>query len=141
MLSVGVRKTFDAAHRLQNHSGKCCNIHGHTYAVEVMVQSLSENGEIEGGVVIDFYDFKKALDVVLSDWDHSIILEKSDKLLRLLMDSGLGVCIITMENEPTVEHMAQHLVKKLKVVCEDNLLGIVSLRVYESPDCWAEVSF
>lgn len=30
--------TFDAAHQLVGHKGKCSNLHGHTYKLEVVLK-------------------------------------------------------------------------------------------------------
>ena len=46
--------TFDAAHKLDWHQGKCKNLHGHTYKLQVtVVGELNKNG-----IVIDFGDLK-----------------------------------------------------------------------------------
>ncbi len=33
---------FDAAHQLPNYSGKCANLHGHRWEVEVVVNEKGE---------------------------------------------------------------------------------------------------
>lgn len=38
MITVAKTWTFDAAHQLPNHDGKCRELHGHTYTVGVEVQ-------------------------------------------------------------------------------------------------------
>ena len=48
------RFTFDAAHMLPDHDGKCANLHGHTYVVEVeYAGELDEDGP-KRGMVVDF---------------------------------------------------------------------------------------
>ncbi|MCK4787456.1 MAG: 6-carboxytetrahydropterin synthase, partial [Desulfobacteraceae bacterium] len=49
--------TFDSAHRLLNHPGKCRSLHGHTYKLEVTFQAQ----ELQNGMVYDFGDMKKVL--------------------------------------------------------------------------------
>lgn len=68
--------TFDAAHRLPSHCGRCSNIHGHTFKLEVSVCSdvLVNKGSSEG-MVIDYKDLKqRILDEVDSVFDHSLNL-------------------------------------------------------------------
>lgn len=63
--------SFDAAHRLTNYSGKCKNLHGHTYFLEVTI-----TGEInqKTGMVVDFQIIKNAVeDMVLQKLDHHYI--------------------------------------------------------------------
>lgn len=48
-MRIGKRFTFEAAHQLPWHDGKCHNLHGHSYVLEVVV---------EGGVVGDGIDGK-----------------------------------------------------------------------------------
>ncbi len=46
--------TFDAAHRIVGHPGRCANLHGHTYRLEITVR-----GNInESGMVVDFQTLK-----------------------------------------------------------------------------------
>lgn len=46
--------TFDAAHRLEDYVGKCNNLHGHTYKLELTVRGTPDYR----GIVIDFGDLK-----------------------------------------------------------------------------------
>ena len=47
--------TFDSAHQLEDYEGKCRQLHGHTYKLEVTVK-----GEMgENGMVFDFSILKK----------------------------------------------------------------------------------
>lgn len=61
---------FDAAHRLINHSGKCKNLHGHTYRLRVFV-----NGEVNNeGFVMDFSELNKVVkENVLNLLDHNYL--------------------------------------------------------------------
>ena len=38
MFEVSVEHTFAAGHALRNYRGKCENVHGHNYKVQVMVR-------------------------------------------------------------------------------------------------------
>ena len=66
--------TFDAAHCLPHHDGKCKRPHGHTYRVEVSIEggSLQEDGP-KAGMVVDFGDvsafWKTALEPMLDHQD------------------------------------------------------------------------
>ncbi len=67
MISVTKIFNFEAAHHLPNHEGKCKNIHGHNYKLEV---TFSGDRKIEGnskGMIIDFSDLKKIVDSVIID--------------------------------------------------------------------------
>lgn len=60
--------SFDAAHYLPKHTGKCKNLHGHTYFLEVTVM-----GEInqKTGMVVDFKIIENIVqDLVLQKLDH-----------------------------------------------------------------------
>ena len=59
--------TFDAAHHLHLYEGKCKNLHGHTYRLELTV-----SGHVnEIGIVIDFDELKSMYkDVIESRMDH-----------------------------------------------------------------------
>lgn len=60
LTTVAKTFTFDAAHQLPNHNGKCANLHGHTYRVEVCVAGDVNRraGESSEGMVLDFCEIK-----------------------------------------------------------------------------------
>ena len=64
--------TFEAAHRLPRHDGKCARLHGHSWKMLVEVESpaLHESGP-KSGMVMDFGDIKAAVSpLVESRLDH-----------------------------------------------------------------------
>lgn len=67
MFEVTVVASFAAAHFLRDYKGKCENLHGHNYRVEVTCQG----GELDKtGMLVDFVDLKKALREVVDRLDH-----------------------------------------------------------------------
>ncbi len=75
LTSVTCTFTFEAAHRLPWHTGKCRNLHGHSYRLDVTVA-----GPLDGnGVVIDFDEFREIVDrTVIAAWDHHDLNEVLD---------------------------------------------------------------
>ncbi len=63
--------SFDSAHRLSNYAGKCKNLHGHTYFLEVTIKGKVNK---KTGMVMDFEDIKEIVDkLVLKKLDHQYI--------------------------------------------------------------------
>lgn len=65
--------TFEASHSLPNHNGKCANLHGHSYKLEVTVsgQIKKATGESDEGMIMDFADIKKIVkENILDTCDH-----------------------------------------------------------------------
>ena len=75
MYFLSVKDHFDAAHRLPFHQGKCQNIHGHRWDVEVVVGSPKTN---ENGLVLDFGVLKDLLAGVVLRLDHRYLNEVCD---------------------------------------------------------------
>lgn len=119
MYTLRVRDHFDAAHYLPWHEGKCKDLHGHRWEVEVELQSETLD---ENGIVIDFGVVKDILDGILPD--H-----------QCFNDMG-------MEN-PTAEVLSIALYEEFerewvnmqyyKYVRDD--VHLLELTVWESPDC------
>ena len=62
--------TFDSAHFLPSYNGKCENMHGHTYRLQVTVDGPLDHE----GMVIDFALLKKTVKAkVLDQLDHKLI--------------------------------------------------------------------
>ena len=92
MYEVTIRKSFSAAHLLKEIGGKCEELHGHNFLVEVSVASESLNDE---GLLIDFRVVKKWTDETLEQLDHKYLNEidyfkninpSSEQLARFLYD-------------------------------------------------------
>jgi len=67
--------TFDCAHHLNDYEGKCKNIHGHTYKLEVSVKGYMD----KNGLVIDFHDLNDLVEgKILSYIDHRYLNELFD---------------------------------------------------------------
>lgn len=67
--------TFDCAHSLNDYNGKCKNIHGHTYKLEVNVRGNMG----EDGIVIDFHELNDIVEKeILCYIDHRYLNELFD---------------------------------------------------------------
>lgn len=65
--------SFDAAHYLPFHDGKCKFIHGHTYHMDVTIRNVIR---LDTGMVMDFSQLKAAVeDNVISKFDHGFLNE------------------------------------------------------------------
>ena len=93
MYEVTIKKSFSAAHLLKEIGGKCEELHGHNFLVEVSVVSESLNSE---GLLIDFRVVKRWTEEVLEQLDHKYLNEieyfkkinpSSEQLARFLYDS------------------------------------------------------
>ena len=70
MFEVTVEQTFAAGHSLREYKGKCENVHGHNYRVQVTVEGEKLNGI---GLLVDFVDLKRAVRQVIEKLDHQFI--------------------------------------------------------------------
>lgn len=101
---------FDAAHLLPNHPGRCRNLHGHTYRLQVWCEGPIDP---ESGMVIDFQDLKDAVESrVLAHVDHTYLNDFIDN--------------------PTAERILLWIGEALAPAD----LPIRELRLYETPTCF-----
>jgi len=64
-LTLHTEGWFDAAHHLKGYEGKCKNVHGHTYKVEVWVKG--DSGRLDDvGILWDFGTLKN----IINQYDH-----------------------------------------------------------------------
>jgi len=121
---------FAAGHFLPNHRGKCQNIHGHNYKLEVGVrgkiqESLPSNAE--SGMVLDFKALSRIVDGVAETFDHAFINEHA------MCDDY---------SDPTAENMCWWIFEELNdTICntlENCELFVV--RLWEASNSYAEVT-
>ena len=123
---------FDSAHFLHGYNGKCANIHGHHWLVEVKILSdkLHECGE-NRGMILDFSDFKQAVKELAASFDHTLIYEKNTlkpKTIAALKEEGFS--LLETDFRPTAENFAAHIYAELS----GKGLPISCVSVYESPE-------
>lgn len=70
MFEVCVEHSFAAGHSLRNYRGKCENVHGHNYKVQVSVAGQDLN---ETGLLFDFTELKRLLRQTSEYLDHQFI--------------------------------------------------------------------
>jgi len=70
MYEISAVGHFDAAHFLRGYRGKCANIHGHRWKVEVTLQGAELNNL---GILTDFMVVKNMLKEILNIFDHRMI--------------------------------------------------------------------
>ena len=110
MFEVKVETYFSSAHHLLNYKGKCENVHGHNWKVEVT--ACGDNLD-NSNILIDFKMLKKATNEVIDYLDH--------KDLNILEE---------FRNEsPSSEFIARFIYNKLK----EQIKEISRVDVWETP--------
>lgn len=117
--------TFDSAHFLPNHAGKCAAMHGHTYKLEVTV--TRDNGKLisggsDEGMVMDFSDLKAIVTTeVIDKMDHKILNE-------------------VFSFRTTAENMSVYIFDVLTDKLRPHSVIVTKIKLWETPDSFVEVS-
>lgn len=79
MFEVSVEYTFAAGHALRGYKGKCENVHGHNYKVQLIVGGEQLDAT---GLLVDFVEVRKAIKERVERLDHRFLndLAPFDKL-------------------------------------------------------------
>ena len=73
MITVTKIFKFDAAHLLPDYDGKCKNLHGHSWRLDVEVEGMA-GAAVYPSMVLDFGDLKKIVNTAVIDkLDHQYI--------------------------------------------------------------------
>jgi len=68
-----ITQDFSASHQLRNYGGKCENMHGHNFGVEVVVEGDKLDDKVH--YLVDFKEVKRLTKTVLDKLDHHHINE------------------------------------------------------------------
>lgn len=134
--------TFDSAHMLSNYEGKCNNLHGHTYKLQVTVD---KEVDLMSYMTIDFNDLKKVIEeTVMDNFDHALLFSSSecrdkDEEELLTWASTFNKKYFILNGKTTCESMAP----QIKGMIEKNLLmkgteAEVHIKLWETPTSFAE---
>lgn len=95
MYSIKIESYFSAAHYLRGYRGKCEELHGHNWKVEVTLEAKKPD---KTGMVLDFKDLKAGLNQALEKLDHKC----------------LNNLAYFKKVNPTSENIAQYIYNELK---------------------------
>jgi 6-pyruvoyltetrahydropterin/6-carboxytetrahydropterin synthase len=135
---------FDAGHRIPNHQSQCRHVHGHRYVLEITVEGdiIQTDGSPSEGMVLDFSEVKHiAFEHLVQHWDHAFLVYEKDKLIVDFLKSIPEHKTVTLNCVPTVENLARTAFNILQNAYIDhygNHLRLLKIRLYETPNCWAE---
>jgi 6-pyruvoyltetrahydropterin/6-carboxytetrahydropterin synthase len=113
MHRIKIVSSFSAAHFLRGYQGKCENLHGHNWKVEVVVVSETLDAL---GMVMDFSELKKLTSAVLEELDHKHLNE---------------LTYFTDDN-PSSENIARHIFNKLKEKLGKKNCNLEEISVWET---------
>lgn len=145
-MEITRRLEFDAGHRIPWHDSQCKHLHGHRYALEISLGGalLDAPGDPEHGMVLDFHHAKRiAKTHIVDPWDHAFLVYKHDTQVVDFLASIPEHKTVILDNVPTVEVLAATAFSILTRAYSreyGNRLQLTKLRLYETPNNWAELT-
>ena len=140
------RLEFDAGHRIPDHKSQCRHLHGHRYAMEICLAGdvIDSRGRSDHGMVMDFSEVKNlAMMNLIEVWDHAFLCWREDRQVADFLASVPGHKTVLLDRVPTAENLAQIAFDLLDPIyrdCYANHLQLNRVRLYETPNCWADAS-
>ncbi|HXT61513.1 MAG TPA: 6-carboxytetrahydropterin synthase QueD [Pyrinomonadaceae bacterium] len=119
---VMIERNFSSAHQLRGYKGKCENLHGHNYKIEIYARG-SELNQI--GLLVDFVELKDAANELVAYLDHKNLNE---------LDPFVS------EQNPSAENVARFCLEKLAAQLNDDRVQIYKVRCFETPTSVATYS-
>jgi len=133
--------SFETGHALYGYDGKCKNVHGHSYRLDVTVigKPISDASNVKFGMVIDFSDLKKIVkEDIVNVFDHATVFNNNTphvELAKELKDRGHNVLLV--DYQPTSEMMIIDFASKIKKRLPENI-KLFSLKLQETATSYAE---
>jgi len=115
MFEVMIERNFSSAHQLRGYKGKCENLHGHNYKIEI----YARGNELDNiGLLVDFGELKTAADEVVQYLDHRNINELPP------FDEELN---------PSAENLARYILERVASRVGDDRVQVYKVRCFETP--------
>lgn len=115
MYEVMIEEEFSAAHALRGYKGKCENLHGHNWKVEVYVRGERLD---DIGMLVDFTQLKSVTRQVMKYLDHQNLNELKP------FDEELN---------PSSEHIAGFILRRIAEEVNNERAKVYKVRVWETP--------
>lgn len=136
-MKVGKSFSFDAAHQLVGHFGKCANLHGHTYKVEVVLTGPTADDGSSKGMVVDFYHVKELAGKLIDRLDHATLLEGNEPISQT---NAVQTKRVHFGFRTTAENMAKFLTWTLANLLQP-YARLDLVRLWETPTGYAECDY
>jgi len=112
---VMIERNFSSAHQLRGYKGKCENLHGHNYKIEIYARGR----ELDNiGLLVDFGELKEAADEIVAYLDHRNINELPP------FDDELN---------PSAENLARYILERVASRVGDGRVSVYKVRCFETP--------
>ncbi len=131
---------FEMAHALWNYDGKCANIHGHSYILQVTVigEPITDESSPKLGMVIDFGDLKKIVnDAIVNQMDHSLVISERSKHDTLLQTEQMFDRRHITHYQPTCENMVVEFANLIRSKLPAGV-SLFAVRLWETANSYAE---
>lgn len=132
MYELVTQDYFDSAHFLADYHGKCENLHGHRWKVEVTIYADElENDGTERDMVCDFGKFKQIVRDEVATFDHTFLVEDgtlSSETISALQGEGFEIKLLPFRT--TAENIAKHFFDTLT----SRGLNVLQIEVDETPN-------
>jgi 6-pyruvoyltetrahydropterin/6-carboxytetrahydropterin synthase len=115
MFEVMIERNFSSAHQLRGYRGKCENLHGHNYKIEIYARGRELD---KTGLLVDFVELKAAADEVVNYLDHRNINELPP------FDEELN---------PSAENLARFILERVASRVGDERVQVFKVRCFETP--------
>lgn len=143
-MQITRRLEFDAGHRIPDHQSQCRHLHGHRYALEITLAGavIDAAGQANNGMVMDFSEVKQiAMRHIVGAWDHAFLVYQGDTQVAAFLATMPDHKTVLLDRVPTAENLAQLAFEILDPLYRDsygNHLRLEQVRLYETPNCWAD---
>ncbi len=129
---------FEMAHAINDYSGACKNIHGHSYELHVTITTEKPtDGYLPSpGFIFNFKELKRIVSsAVIETLDHKLIVSRSfiEKNSGIELQENLAV----WEAEPSAENLLIYIRDIMKNKLPGGVI-LASLKLYETKDSYAE---
>ena len=135
---------FDAGHRIPNHQSLCKNLHGHRYVLEATLQGaiINDAAAADFGMVLDFGAIKQIIKSGLIDlWDHAFLVYEHDTVVKDFLMQLPQHKTVVLPCVPTAENLVKIAFASIAALISKHFgcaIALTHVRLYETPNCWAD---
>lgn len=137
-MTIGKSFRWEAAHRIPWHTGKCKNLHGHSYKMEVILEGKVN----DQGIIMDFQDLKEMVKPLIDQLDHATIISEIDHELREIFEQKNWKYFLMVEDS-TAENLClffiEYLLSNHRSHLQSHQITAIAIKIFETESAYAQV--